>query len=99
MLRRNILKATITGGIYLNNKYSYCSYDKTIMKENFNKTMTGSEFKQKFPNYIPVKFIGENYNNFQYVIGKNTDNLPFNPTNQCESGGLYFTDIDNLMDF
>ncbi len=34
------------------------------MNQNLRKIMSGKEFKQKFPNYKPVKFVGNNWNNF-----------------------------------
>jgi hypothetical protein len=34
------------------------------MNQNLRKIMNGHEFKQKFPNYKPVKFVGNNWNNF-----------------------------------
>lgn len=34
--------------------------------------------------------IEENHNGFQFVTGKNTDVLPFNPSGSCTSGGIYF---------
>ena len=33
---------------------------------------------------------------FEYQIGKNTDKLPLNPTGQCQPGGLFFTDMENM---
>ena len=36
---------------------------------------------------------------FPYVIGKNTDSLPFNPHGSCMSGGLSFTDLEHMHDF
>jgi len=36
---------------------------------------------------------------FKYKLGENIDTLKFNPSGSCESGGLYFTDRDNIMRF
>jgi hypothetical protein len=34
--------------------------------------------------------------NFTYTLGLNIDPMPFNPSGSCESGGLYYTTIDNI---
>ena len=39
------------------------------------------------------------HNGFQYKLGLNEDILPFNPSGSCRSGGLYFTDLDNVVKF
>ena len=33
---------------------------------------------------------------FKNQIGKNTDTKPFNPTGQCQPGGLFFTDMKHM---
>lgn len=41
----------------------------------------------------------ENHHGFQYVTGLNVDNIPFNPTRECQPGGLYFFAKDQLIYF
>ena len=62
-------------------------------------TLSGKDFKKKFPDYKPCKIIGNNENNFQYKLGLNTDTKPFNPTGTCKEGGLYFIDEKNLNEY
>jgi hypothetical protein len=38
----------------------------------------------------------ENHNGFQYHDGLNIDINKFNPINECEIGGLYFSDLTNI---
>lgn len=37
-----------------------------------------------------------NHNGFQYQLGLNIDTEKFNPSGMCETGGLYFTDNENV---
>src|SRR5271156_4589482 len=39
-----------------------------------------------------VKILAENliHHNFQYKEGLNIDTIPFNPSGECEPGGLYY---------
>ena len=39
------------------------------------------------------------HNDMVYKLGLNKDILDFNPSGSCESGGLYFTDYENLGTF
>ena len=39
------------------------------------------------------------HNGFTYKVGLNVDTVPFNPSGSCQSGGLYYTDIENLFGF
>ena len=41
----------------------------------------------------------ENHNGFQYQDGLNIDEIPFNPTGECQKGGLYFATLENIWDF
>jgi hypothetical protein len=41
----------------------------------------------------------ENHRGFQYTTGLNVDVLPFNPTGECKSGGLYFFSSRQLEHF
>jgi hypothetical protein len=65
-----------------------------------SREMTGKEFCTFFPNLSKrlVKLTNEteNHNGFQFVTGLNVDSNPFNPTGECEPGGIYFTDIGNI---
>lgn len=73
-----------------------CEYDKDKMHYYMYKTMTGKEFKQIFPNFKPTKIVGNNNNNFKYVIGKNTDTKIFDSKDINNSNGLYFCDSDDI---
>jgi 3-dehydroquinate synthase class II len=59
--------------------------------------LTGSEFKQLYPNttFYKLTNITENHNNYQYNDGLNTDTKIFKPSLSC-NGGMYFTDIHNI---
>lgn len=39
------------------------------------------------------------HNGFRYKLGLNTDINKFNPSGSCTQGGLYFTNIQNLLKF
>lgn len=39
------------------------------------------------------------HHNFQYKEGLNVDTLPFNPKGECTSGGLYYTDKPNVINW
>ena len=48
------------------------------------------------------KFIGKNKGNYPYQLGLNTlkhNNEEFNNSKKCESGGLYFSNIDHIFNF
>ena len=64
------------------------------------KEITGEEFCTYFHNLSKklVKLTNETecHNGFQFVTGLNEDSIPFNPTGECEPGGIYFTDTDNI---
>ena len=40
----------------------------------------------------------ENHKGFQYKTGLNVDTIPFNPTGDCQPGGLYFA-RENILGF
>ena len=73
-----------------------CEYDIKAMRDLDSQTMLGCEFKKKFPNYKAMKVIGDNHCGFQYKIGINANDEPFNPSGTCQGGGLYFTDETNI---
>ena len=60
--------------------------------------LTGKEFNEKYKNLTFIKLTNQNENhfNFQFKTGENIDIHNFNPTGQCQSGGIYFTDTDNF---
>lgn len=51
------------------------------------------------PDVIFVKFIGNNYNNFQYQKGLNELKEPFDSSGICTGGGLYFTTLKNAYQY
>jgi len=57
----------------------------------------GRELKERYGE-IFYKIINEDmtHNNFVYQCGKNIDTKKFNPKDEDQEGGLYFTTIDNL---
>jgi hypothetical protein len=60
--------------------------------------LTGSEFKAKYSKTKFYKLTNESeiHNGFHYVDGLNIDTLKFNPSGQCSSGGLYFTELNKI---
>ena len=50
---------------------------------------------------IYYKFVRDNYthNDFVYKLGLNIDHLPFYPNDSCKPGGLYFTDLEHILEF
>jgi len=54
--------------------------------------MTGGEFNMLYKDTKFYKFLNNNltHHGFQYKLGLNIDVLPFNPSNKCSEGGLYF---------
>jgi hypothetical protein len=41
----------------------------------------------------------ETHNGMTYHDGLNEDVLPFNPSGDCTPGGIYFTDVENILAF
>ena len=60
--------------------------------------LTGFEFKAKYSNTKFYKLTNESeiHNGFHYVDGLNIDTEKFNPSDQCSSGGLYFTELNKI---
>ena len=60
--------------------------------------LTGSDFKAIYQNTKFYKLTNELelHNGFQYVDGLNVDIITFNPSGQCSSGGLYFTELNKI---
>ena len=61
-------------------------------------SISGLEFKLKYPNTDFYKLTNEdeNHNRFQFKDGLNIDFNTFNPTGSCSKGGLYFTEYDKI---
>ena len=74
-------------------------YDKKLMNKLNYKTIKGAEFKRKFPKYQAMKFIGNNFKNFAYKIGINSNSEPFNPSGACIGKGLYFVDESEIFNY
>jgi len=56
--------------------------------------ISGREFNRLYRGVKLYKFtnLSENHNGFQFKTGLNIDTVPFNPTGNCEPGGIYFTE-------
>ena len=65
-----------------------------------HKELSGKEFYELFPNLskklVKLTNNSECHNGFQFKTGLNKDTASFNPIDECQAGGIYFTDIDNL---
>lgn len=63
--------------------------------------LTYNEFIKRVGDIQFCKFLRNDWNHygFQYKIGLNEDILPFYPIGSCKSGGLYFSDINNIHHF
>ena len=76
--------------------------DKDI-SDYYGKEISGEKFCKLFPNLSEklVKLTNEkeNHNGFQFKTGLNEDTIPFNPTDECKKGGIYFTDINNISNW
>jgi hypothetical protein len=61
-------------------------------------TITGKAFKKLFSNKKFYKITNEKecHHNFQYKDGLNEDTILFNPSGKCNSGGLYFTELNKI---
>jgi hypothetical protein len=64
------------------------------------KTMNTVDGKD-MPKRKYIKILSESlyHNGFQYKEGLNIDTVPFNPSGSCLGGGLYFTIMDNLLQY
>ena len=60
--------------------------------------LSGKEFNDKYPNTEFYKVLVRHckHHNFTYKHGLNIDHIPFNPTESCSEGGLYFTELNKL---
>ncbi len=55
-------------------------------------------FKVEYPDtkFYKLTNESENHNGFQFVDGINIDTQKFNPSGECSSGGLYFTELNKI---
>jgi hypothetical protein len=62
------------------------------------QVLSGKEFNRINGDRLLVKLTNqnENHNGFQFKTGLNVDNIPFNPSGECEPGGIYFCE-ESLM--
>jgi hypothetical protein len=49
--------------------------------------------------YYKITNEQENHNEFQYKTGLNTDTVPWSPAGSCKPGGLYFCEIQHVLEF
>jgi hypothetical protein len=66
------------------------------MTELIGTVLSGVDFKKTFTGPF-YKFLNNNFTHhiFKYNLGLNIDSEKFNPTGECQKGGLYFCDVDN----
>lgn len=76
-----------------------CDYDPSLMKQYEGKVIDGRTFKNIFKDYFPCKVVGDNHNSFAYKLGVVKNNEEFNPSGNCQGGGLYFTDVKNVLSY
>src|SRR5579872_4098307 len=75
--------------------YAYDQIDSDDGTDNFDgRLLTGRAFKRIFNDILFVKLTNETetHNDFKFVSGLNIDIHEFNPTDECNKGGIYFTD-------
>ena len=80
-------------------------FKNKLVKIEYDKphVLTGKDFKIKFnsENKFFVRYMNDSMRHykFTYKEGLNEDTIPFNPSGDCESGGLYFTTVDYVHNF
>jgi len=62
---------------------------------NWDEPRKGDEMTK----YYKILNEDECHHGMQYKNGLNTDVLPFNPSGSCEPGGIYFSDVENILEF
>ena len=63
-------------------------------------TLSGLEFKKTYgKTFYKVLRPDLIHHGFRYRPGLNIDTVPFDPSESCKPGGLYFADIKNLLKF
>jgi hypothetical protein len=65
------------------------------------KIYSGIEFKALTENQKYYKILRDDliHHGFSYKLGINEDVLNFHPHGNCSPGGLYFTDLDNIVEY
>jgi hypothetical protein len=72
------------------------------MSNNFlREEITGKKFNELFNDLVFIKFFPQDdcLKGFRYKTGRNIDHNPFNPNDECQKGGLYFTELKNFSIF
>lgn len=76
--------------------------NQSRMDSYYTHHISGKEFNSKFGGSETFhKFLHEDltHHGMTYKVGLNEDVLPFNPSGDCESGGLYFTGRSQIHKF
>jgi hypothetical protein len=75
----------------------------SIVLTIYIKMLSYDEFINKFPTTTGYyyKWLNKSRKHFNhvYTLGLNTDSIEFMPTGDCQAGGLYFTNIENIPYF
>ena len=60
--------------------------------------LSGADFKKRFADKKFVKLTKrtENHNGFRFTTGLNTDTVAFNPSDECQPGGIYFCELEKI---
>lgn len=76
------------------------SHNFSLKRDTLVSVLMGKKFKEKYGNKF-YKFLSEDLiqYDFKYSLGLNVDTNKFNPTGECSKGGLYFSDINNILSF
>ena len=63
-----------------------------------NKLLSGKDFNQRYQTDKFVKLTNEleNHNGYQFETGLNIDSIPFNPSGECGTGGIYFCSREKM---
>ena len=64
-----------------------------------NTILIGQDFNQKYNGKKFIKLTNklENHNGYQFQTGLNVDSIPFNPSGQCQPGGIYFCLSEKML--
>lgn len=93
-LKRNLFLGVtgLSGGFAV---YATRGYDH---EKYYCKEMTGKEFNKIFGSKKLLKFttMYENHNGFQFRDGLNEDTEAFFPHGECNAGGIYFTEKEQM---
>ena len=59
---------------------------------------SGHAFNRIYKDQILVKLTNslENHNGYRFKTGLNIDSIPFNPDGECQPGGIYFCQLEDL---